>query len=110
MLVVRHLRSSIDGNCLLVNVHHPHDGLLEFIVPMKIVYDPAELRKMLTSQGIYYESKQQEDYIMKYFIDWAKDMQRKGKYDTMYDQMGWNEDKSSFVIGRREKTHLVWPD
>ena len=102
MLVVKHLKSSIDKNCLLVNVYHPHDGLLEFILPMKTVYDPTELRKILTSQGIYYQSKQQEDYIMKYFIDYATDMQRKGKLDTMYDQMGWNQDKSSFVLGRKE--------
>ena len=39
---------------------------------------------------------------MKYFIDYATDMQRKGKLDTMYDQMGWNQDKSSFVLGRKE--------
>ena len=102
MIIVRHLRSSIDGNCLLVNVRYPHDGLLEFTLPMKTVYDLAGLREILTSQGIYYESKQQEDYIMKYFIDWAQDMQRKGKYDTMYDQMGWNQDRSAFVLGRRE--------
>jgi hypothetical protein len=36
---------------------------------------------------------------MEYFIDWAKDMQKKNKYDVMYDQMGWNDDKTSFVIG-----------
>jgi uncharacterized protein (DUF927 family) len=39
---------------------------------------------------------------MRYFIDWAKDMQKRSKYDVMYDQMGWNEDKSSFVIGSTE--------
>ena len=39
---------------------------------------------------------------MRYFIDWAKDMQKKSKYDVMYDQMGWNEEKTSFVIGNVE--------
>lgn len=102
MRAVRHVRSSADGNCLVINVHHPHDGIVEFILPMRAVYDITKLREALTSNGIYYESKQQEELIMRYFVDWAKDMQRKGKYDTMYDQMGWNEDKTAFVIGSRE--------
>ena len=102
MVAIRHVKSSADGTCLVVHVKHPHDGLLEFILPMKVVYDPTELRKTLTSNGLYYDSKQQEELIMRYFIDWAKDMQKRSKYDVMYDQMGWNEDKSSFVIGSTE--------
>tara|TARA_R100000541_G_scaffold41631_1_gene49078 strand:+ start:3314 stop:6154 length:2841 start_codon:yes stop_codon:yes gene_type:complete len=102
MIAIRHVKSSVDGTCLVVHVKHPHDGLLEFILPMKVVYDPTELRKTLTSNGLYYDSKQQEELIMRYFIDWAKDMQKRSKYDVMYDQMGWNEDKSSFVIGNTE--------
>ena len=102
LYAVRHVKSSAEGNCLVINVQHPHDGMQEFILPMKNVYEKSELRKTLTSQGIYYESAEQEDLIMRYFIDWAKDMQKKSKYDVMYDQMGWNEDKSSFVIGNLE--------
>jgi hypothetical protein len=99
---VRHVRSSAEGNCLVINVWHPHDGLQEFILPMTAVYEKSELRKALTSQGIYYESIEQEGLIMEYFINWAKDMQKKNKYDVMYDQMGWNDDKTSFVIGSME--------
>lgn len=102
MKAVRHVRSSAEGNCLVINVWHPHDGLQEFIMPMASVYEKSELRKALTSQGIYYESAEQEALIMEYFINWAKDMQKKSKYDVMYDQMGWNEDKTSFVIGSTE--------
>ena len=104
LYAVRHVKSSAEGNCLVINVQHPHDGMQEFILPMKYVYEKSELRKTLTSQGIYYESTEQEDLIMRYFIDWAKDMQKKSKYDVMYDQMGWNEDKSSFVVGNIEMT------
>ena len=102
MIAIRHVRSTSDGNCLVIHVKHPHDGLLEFLLPMKVVYDPTELRKTLTSNGLYYDSKQQEELIMRYFIDWAKDMQKRNKYDVMYDQMGWNEDKTAFVIGNTE--------
>jgi len=113
MFAIRHLKSNADGNCLVINVMHPHDGTLEFLLPMKSVYDPTELRKTLTSQGIYYDSRQQEELIMRYFIDWAKDMQRKNKYDVMYDQMGWNEDHSSFVAGNiemsRDGTEKITP-
>ena len=101
---IRHVRSSSEGNSLVVHIYHPHDGLLEIIVPMSTVYEKTELRKVLSSQGIYYDNTQQEELIMRYFIDWAKDMQKKGKYDVMYDQMGWNSDKSSFVIGKTEIT------
>ena len=104
MYAIRHVRSSAEGNCLVINVHHPHIGIQEFILPMKTVYDITELRMVLTSNGIYYETKQQEALIMKYFIDWAKDMQKKNRYDIMYDQMGWNLDKTSFVIGSNEIT------
>ena len=99
---IRHVRSSAEGNCLVINVFHPHDGTIEFILPMKVVYEKSELRKELTSHGIYYESFEQEEIIMRYFIDWAIDMQKKNKYDVMYDQMGWNENKDSFVIGNIE--------
>ena len=102
MIAIRHVRSNADGNCLVVHVKHPHDGLLEFLLPMSVVYDLAELRKTLTSNGLYYDNKQQEELIMRYFIDWAKDMQKRNKYDVMYDQMGWNEDKTTFVLGSTE--------
>ena len=102
MRAIRHVRSSAEGNCLVINVFHPHDGTIEFILPMKVVYEKSELRKELTSHGIYYESLEQEEIIMRYFIDWAIDMQKKNKYDVMYDQMGWNENKDSFVIGNIE--------
>ena len=102
LYAVRHVKSSAEGNCLVINVRHPHDGLQEFLLPMKNVYEKSALRETLTSQGIYYESAEQEALIMRYFIDWAKDMQKKSKYDVMYDQMGWNEEKTSFVIGNVE--------
>jgi hypothetical protein len=102
--VVRHVRSSAEGNCIVVKAWHPHDGMQEFILPMTTVYEKSDLRKALTSEGIYYESTKQEELIMRYFIDYAKDMQKRGKYDVMYDQMGWNLDKSSFVIGTTEIT------
>lgn len=102
MKAVKHVRSSAEGNCLIINVWHPHDGLQEFILPMASVYEKSELRKALTSQGIYYESLEQEGLIMEYFINYAKAMQKKSKYDVMYDQMGWNEDKTSFVVGSTE--------
>ena len=104
IVATRHVKSSASGNCILVNVWYPHDGFIEFILPMKVVYDKIELRKVLTSSGIYYESSDQEDLIMKYFMDWARDMQKKSSYDIMYDQMGWNESKDSFVIGSTEIT------
>jgi len=104
MKAVRHVRSSSEGNSLVINVWLPHDGMQEFILPMTSVYEKAELRKTLSSQGIYYENSQQEELIMRYFIDYAKTMQKKSKYDIMYDQMGWSLDKSSFVIGKTEIT------
>ena len=41
---IRHVRSSAEGNCLVINVFHPHDGTIEFILPMKVVYEKSELR------------------------------------------------------------------
>ena len=38
MRAIRHVRSSAEGNCLVINVFHPHDGTIEFILPMKVVY------------------------------------------------------------------------
>ena len=100
---VRRMHSSLDGECMLMRLVLPNDGLREFLLPMKGIYATEKLKEIISSHGVVYDPKHINN-IQSYLAKWGQYMVNMYKADIMRSQMGWTEDKKGFVIGYKEIT------
>jgi hypothetical protein len=99
----RRIYSPNDGECLMMRLHLPNDGIREFMISMKTVYAAEECKKILTGNGVFFNqnyAKQVSEYVMK----WGRYFQNSGSAEIMRNQMGWHDDNETFVIGNIEIT------
>lgn len=101
--VVKRMHDSGDGDSALMRVHLPQDGLREFALPMSKVTQKDELRKSLSSNGVYSYGKR-FDALMDYIIKSAENLQHSEKAEIMRQQFGWVDGNSRFVLGDQEIT------
>jgi hypothetical protein len=100
---LKRVKGGQDGDCLIVRAVTPKDPLQEFVLPIRSIYIQDEMKKRLPDNGVYpttYAVRQ--GYVSDYFLKWATYLQNKETADIMRGQMGWTEDKSTFVIGNSE--------
>jgi len=90
-----------DGECVVMRVHLPQDGMREFTIPLTAVTSPDKLRDALSRQGIVPTSWK---LIMPYVTDWIAELQARLPASNARNQFGWTEDHKSFLIGNREYT------
>lgn len=90
-----------DGECVVMRVHLPQDGMREFTIPLTAVTSPDKLRDSLSRQGIVPTSWK---LIMPYVTDWIAELQARLPASNAHNQFGWTEDHKSFLIGNKEYT------
>lgn len=98
------LHSMYDGECLSMRLTLPKDGHRDFLLPMKSVSAPDELKKILSSNGLFAESKQKADLLMNYIFKWGTYLQQQEAAKIMKFQQGWSQDKKSYLIYNKEYT------
>jgi hypothetical protein len=105
---IRRMYSGLDGECMTMRLHLPHDGDKEFLLPMKVVYASEELKKYLSSNQVIFETRYFTE-IQSYFIKWDQYMINKVEADIMRTQFGWSSscnsdewEERTFVIGSTE--------
>jgi hypothetical protein len=108
---VRRMVSPHDGECLLMRLVLPRDGMKEFLLPMKGVYAQETFKALMASNGVLV-STVNTLHLMNYIVKWGQYMQTADKAEQMRMQMGWTHnriddgwDKRSFVIGTQEITY-----
>jgi len=101
--VVKRMHDPGEGDSALMRLHLPQDGLREFVVPMSKVTQKDELRKTLSSNGVYSYGKRFES-LMEYVLLSAENLQDRQKAEIMRQQFGWVEGNSRFVLGDQEIT------
>lgn len=92
-----------DNEVVLLRRWLPQDGNKEFTVPMEKVTQRDELRKALSSKGVYTFGKR-FDHLMEYVIASAQNLQFREKMEIMRQQFGWVDNGSRFVLGDQEIT------
>jgi len=105
---IRRLFSNLDGECMIMRLHLPHDGDKEFLLPMRVVYSSEDLKKYLSTNQVIFETKHFQE-LQSYFIKWDQYMVNKIKADIMRTQFGWSAscnseewEQRTFVIGTTE--------
>lgn len=101
--VVKRMHDPGEGDSALMRLHLPQDGLREFVVPMSKVTQKDELRKILSSNGVYSYGKR-FDSLMEYVLKSAETLQDRQKAEIMRQQFGWVDNNSRFVLGDQEIT------
>jgi hypothetical protein len=101
--VVNRVVNKSDGECTLIRLQLPKDGIKEFYLPNYVTQSPADFRKLLASEGVATSTKSM-DRLMEYTTKWIKYLQGMKSADKMREQLGWSDDNSSFAWGDKEFT------
>lgn len=102
MYPVRRFRTeAIETETLEVKLHLPHDGMRTFKMPTEYLADQKKLNIFLASHGVIAEANKSK-WLVKYMIDYVRDMQMNGAAEVEFSRFGWrdiNSDNPKFVVG-----------
>lgn len=102
LYVVKRIRDVEAGEGIVVRLHLPKDGVIEFTVPLTAVTSREELRKHMAMRGV---AVPKIDEVMNYMTTWVNNLQATSTADVARRQFGWTDDDcTSFVIGGKEIT------
>lgn len=102
LFVVKRLNDEFKaGECVLIRLHLPRDGVREFTMPASDIGSKEELRKKLAYYGVIAMPKSM-DHIMAYVIQCAKELQHRDEAEIMRNQFGWADDDSKIILGTKE--------
>jgi len=104
LYVVKRMVDITHGDCLVLRLILPKDGLREFILSNMDLVDKSELRKKLASQGVMLTDERKFPYLAKYLNASVLGLQEE-KAEMMRPQFGWADGDRVFVIGDREIAH-----
>lgn len=98
--VVKRMHDPELGECVLMRVHLPQDGVREFPMPLKDVGAKDRFRDAMLAQGVAVGADRLGK-LSGYVMRWTQELQRMQKTEVIRSQNGWTEDET-FVIGDRE--------
>jgi Domain of unknown function (DUF927) len=100
--VARRLNDKESGDCIVLRLHLPKDGVREFTIPMSVVSTNDEFRKQLYSRGVVV---QKVDELKNYILESVKEMQFNSIADMAHRQFGWVDDTyRQFILGDKKFT------
>ena len=99
--VVKRLYDPEDGECIMMRLHLPKDGVRDFIMPLRDVLSKDKFIGTIAEQGVTALGRKQEKLMM-YTTRWVEELQAIGKAEIARKQFGWLSDDSGFIVGDRE--------
>lgn len=103
LYVLKRMHDPVQRDVVVIRLHTPSDGVKEFIIPNSKVTDKAELRKILSGEGVMVGPKR-FDLICDYLISTISTFQYGPKAELMRLQFGWADNDSKFIVGDKEIT------
>jgi hypothetical protein len=88
-----------EGECVVMRLVLPKDGVREFTVPLSAITSKEELRRALSKEGVAVINTGD---IMTYITKWVNELQNTTAASQAHTQFGWTKDFKSFVLGDRE--------
>lgn len=102
LFVVKRLNDEFkSGECVLLRLHLPRDGVREFTMPAADIGSKDRLRDRLAYYGVIAMPKMM-DHIMAYVISCANELQIQQEAEIMRNQFGWADDDSKIILGTKE--------
>lgn len=91
------------GECAILRLHMPQDGVSEFIIPLTAITSRDEFRRTLSAEGVCVTRMEP---IMEYVATWVNTLQADSAAPRAHRQFGWTADEEAFVVGNKEITPL----
>lgn len=101
--VVKRMHDPDKGECVLLRLHLPKDGVREFILPLTDIVAKDRFRDAIAERGLAVLGKKQ-DILMSYMTRWIEELQASTQAELARKQFGWLPDDSGFVVGEKEIT------
>ena len=101
LYVVKRIRDVELGECLVMRLHLPRDGVRDFMLPLATVTSKDGFAKEMAKQGVALLNMSE---VMKYTLDWVNELQENSIADEAHRQFGWTESVESFILGANEYT------
>ena len=83
----------------------PLDGVKEFSLRSALFHDPKALFMALSDNHVQVVGKQEKLHMQTYLEGYAAKLRASAKVTTLYNQMGWRQDKAgeplSFILGSK---------
>jgi hypothetical protein len=96
---IRRVKDPELGEAVILRLHLPKDGVLEFSMPLTAVTSRDEFRKHMAMKGV---AVPKIDELMMYMIKWINELQATTIADDARRQFGWIDDCKGFVLGSKE--------
>lgn len=106
LYVLKRMKDPLEGDVVIMKLHTPHDGILEFVVPNTKLIDPSEIKKILARHGVLCATKAKFERLVTFVTGSVRELQSKQKAEMMRLQFGWADNDSKFIVGDREITAL----
>lgn len=98
--VVKRINDAFHGESVLLRLHKPKDGVVDFVLPLSTVVSLEKFRDAVSKEGVAVIGKQLNE-IMAYITRWVEYLQNTSKAEKGVSQLGWQEGGESFVVGDR---------
>lgn len=98
--VVKRINDVFHGESVLLRLHKPKDGVVDFVLPLSTVVAVDKFRDAISKEGVAVIGKQLNE-LMAYITKWVEHLQNTTKAEKGVSQLGWQENNDSFVVGDR---------
>jgi hypothetical protein len=98
---IKRMYSPTEGECLLMRAEFPRDPKREFLLPMKHVYAVDKFKEIVSTHGVNFNLLH-VPHLVNYIRKWSDYMISLSGAEQMRQQMGWTQDRQSFVVGHAE--------
>ena len=100
LYVTKRLTDSELGELLVLELHLPMDGKVEFEMPLTALSTDSA-KTILSAKGVAAIDKEMKE-IMVYISKAVKELQAKYRADKSRQQFGWCDENTKFVVGHNE--------
>lgn len=102
LYVVQRVIDTLAGECAVIRLVLPMDGVREFTLPLQTIQSSEKFRDALSKAGVVITRKNGIQELMVYTSSFVRHLQAKMAADKARTQFGWADGSSRFVLGRRE--------
>lgn len=101
--MVERLRDEADGYLSQMRLHHPKDGVVDFLITTESMGSNADFGKVLNKEGMLVFDKGVHA-VRSYVKRWFDHLAQVNEVSRVKTQFGWADDFQSFVVGDKEIT------
>jgi len=99
LYVVRRLVDPELGDCVMLRLHLPNDGVREFTLPNASIFGREDFRKAMAKHGVTVPPKTL-DKIAMYVHTWIQELAESKAAEKVHTQCGWVGDRTDqFILG-----------